>query len=141
MINHRASFNRRIVELADAGVPVLTEPSGVWKDPCYRVEWLDAMLPRGAGLWARNVRVHVRGTGGTFETEARLERLMTGLGLVARGSVATVDLYDYTTTPSNPPKIGTFKVERSSRGVSVIPPPSDSPDMRHLVLNLVIVHP
>lgn len=140
MINPRASFNRRIVALADAGVPVLTEPSQPWQDPCYRVEWLDAMLPRGAGLWARNVRIHVRGTGGTYALEARLERLLTGLGLVHRGAVAPVDLYDYATSLADPPKIGVIKVERSPRGVSIIPPPDGSPELRHLVLNLIIVH-
>lgn len=140
MINPRASFNRRIVELADLGVPVLAEPSQPWQDPCYRIEWMDAMLPRGAGLWARNVRIHVRGTDGTYALEGRLERLAAGLGLKARGSVAPVDLYDYAASPSNPPKIGVIKVERSPRGVSIIPPPDGSPDLRHLVLNLIIVH-
>lgn len=140
MINPRTSFNRRIVELADPGVSVLTEPSQAWQDPCYRIEVSDAMLPRGAGLWARNVRVHVRGTDGTYALEARLGRLAAGLGLKTRGSVAVVDLYDYAASPTNAPKIGVLKVERSPRGVSIIPPPDGSPDLRHLVLNLIIVH-
>lgn len=140
MINPRVSLNRRIVELADPGVPVLTEPSQAWQDPCYRIEWMDAMLPRGAGLWARNVRIHVRGSQGTFALEARLQRLLNGLGLKTRGSVAPVPLYDYASNPTTPAQAGVFAVERSPRGVSIIPPPDGSPDLRHLVLNLTIVH-
>lgn len=139
MINVRASFNRRIVELADAGVAVLTQPTQGWEDPCYRVEWLDAEVPRGS-FRARNVRVHVRGTLGEIEAEGRMARLLEALGLKHARSVAVVDLYDYATSSSDPALVGTFKLERNLRGVSVIAPPEASPTLRHLVANLVVVY-
>lgn len=147
MINVRSSFNRRITELADSGVPVLTEPHQPWTDPCYRVEYLDAEVPRGSARFFRNVRVHVRGSlkadgshAGTYDLEARARRLLRALGLTLPASVAVADLYDYATSPTAPAKVGTFQIERSLRGVSVISPPTDNPQVRHMVVNLVLVY-
>lgn len=139
MINVRASMNRRVVELADEGVAVLTQRSQGWVDPCYRVEWLDAEVPRGS-FKARNVRVHVRGIMGEIDAEARMARLLEALGLKHARSVASADLYDYATSPSDPTKVGTFAIERSPRGVSDLSSPEASPTLRHLVLNLVVVY-
>lgn len=138
MINVRASLNRLVTAIADPGVPVLCEPNQDWVDPCYRVEFLDAELPRGSFL-QRNARIHVRGTMGTIEAEARMRRLLDGLGLKTTRSVAAADLYDYAANQDDPAQVGTFKIERSPRGVSVITT-QDNPTMRHLVVSLVVVY-
>jgi hypothetical protein len=69
-----------------------------------------------------------------------MNRLLSGLGLGNQASIAAHPLFDYASNPSSPPQRGTFTVERSGRGVDVVPAPADDPTLRHLVLNLVVVY-
>jgi hypothetical protein len=140
MNNVRASFNKLVATLTDSGVPVIAEPSKPWQDPCYRIEWLDAEVPRGVYLATRNVRVHIRQSDSTANADARMDRLIRALGLGNQASLTPSNLYDYTSSPTSPPLIGTFQIERSPRGVTVLPPPIENPQIRHLVLNLVVVY-
>ena len=140
MTNVRASVNMAIAALVTDGTPVLTQPHQTWDDPCFRLEWGDAEVPRGAGFLARNLRVHFRGTTGERDAELKMRAIIRGLGLVNPLSVATVQLYDYASSTTSTTPAGVAKVERSLRGVSNITPGDDSPNMRHLVFNAVIVY-
>lgn len=141
LVNARASFNHLVAGIADAGVPVLFEPHQAWLKTCYRIEWLDAEVPRGFNEAARNVRVHVQGPG-TLDQETRIERLVAGLKLPANeAGLAVHPLYDYKTDPQAPPVVGSFRVERSAAGLKVVDPTIADPTLRHLILSLVIVYP
>lgn len=138
--NARASFNRAIGNVADAGIPILYEPHQPWLRECYRVEWMDVAVPRDRFYEARNVRIHVQGTG-TLDQELRLERLVEQLGLPRNNAgIAALPIYDYKTDPANPAAIGVLTVERSAVGATFAPATVADPTLRRIVFPLVVVY-
>lgn len=139
--NIRASFNKLVASVADAGVPVLFEEHEPWKAPCYRVEWIASDIPRDATRFQRLVRVHVRDTS-TAAAEDRIDRLLDALGLGNNLTLTPQPVYDWRGYPQGnpPPQIGTYLIERSARGVDEVPNSPAEPAVSHRIATLVVVY-
>lgn len=138
--NARASLNKLVASLADEGVPVLTQARQPWRKECYRVEWLDAEVPRGANRFARNVRIHVQGHG-ELDQELRLQRMIDGLQLGDEATIAAHTLYNYAADQVAPAAVGSYHVERSAQGMRVMPATLPDPELYRLAITLVVVYP
>jgi len=143
LINVRTTINKRLESLVAAENVAIVVEGETWRDVCYRFEWLAADTPRGAGWYARHLRVHVRDRA-VFDVEERLDRLRSNLGLPANSNgVVALDERDYSTDPNaqNPPKTGRrFYLELSPRGIDTMPTEIEDPQVVHQVLNLVAVY-